>query len=339
MHALDRRLLRLLPALAILIALAAAALASGGAHAAGTGAPGKPGQPPACAAQTLGTLAATDRGAAARIYGAELTGAEVRHDLNQIRGSHALQSAVATDDGFASAAAVTALVYSHTHIVRLRVTRGRRLLADVGGPYIVAPVNGIVRIHGKPIGRFVMSVQDDIGLVKLIGRYTGAGSVITENGYQVAGDIDTGGQQLHQGRQVTLGGLTYYPLEFDARAFPTGTLGVWLLVPAWHAKGVTGSCASVAAAEMTRVAYNIAARFVPLSGGSLRTLAYTARSVTGAMIVVRVSGHTVAATVKVPQKLPPSGPLSYGGRQYIVGSFVPTTARHNVTVYVLYSGH
>ncbi len=49
-------------------------------------------------------------------------------------------------------AAVTTLVFSHTHIVRLRVSRGAELLADVGGPYILAPVGGTLRSRGRSIG-------------------------------------------------------------------------------------------------------------------------------------------------------------------------------------------
>ena len=62
----------------------------------------------------------------------------------------------------------------HWHIVRLRVERGGHVLADVGGPHVTAPVSGMLRAHGRTLGRYVMSVQDDLGYVKLVTRFIGA---------------------------------------------------------------------------------------------------------------------------------------------------------------------
>ena len=54
------------------------------------------------------------------------------------------------------------------HIVRLRVLDAAgHVLADIGGPYVIAPVPGVLRPDGRAIGSFVMSVQDDVGFTKL----------------------------------------------------------------------------------------------------------------------------------------------------------------------------
>ena len=69
---------------------------------------------------------------------------------------------------------MAAIVYTpHWHIVRLRVMQGTRVLADVGGPYVIAPVTGTLEQHGRTLGRYVMSVQDDTGYVKLVSRFIG----------------------------------------------------------------------------------------------------------------------------------------------------------------------
>ena len=53
------------------------------------------------------------------------------------------------------------------------MTQGGKLLADVGGPYVLAPVRGVLRYHGRDRRRYVMSVQDDLGYVKLETRFIG----------------------------------------------------------------------------------------------------------------------------------------------------------------------
>ena len=91
---------------------------------------------PAAAAAATRTV----RVAAERIYELELASREVRADRRQVQGYAPLLRALAAGDQAAVLSAVTSLVYSHTHIVRLRVTRGNTVVADVGGPYIIAPV-------------------------------------------------------------------------------------------------------------------------------------------------------------------------------------------------------
>ena len=82
---------------------------------------------------------------------------------------------------------MTSLVYSHTHIVRLRVTRGGTVLADVGGPYIIAPVSGLLRVHGRTVARYVLSVQDDLGYVKLETRYIGFPLLLRRGAQRIPG--------------------------------------------------------------------------------------------------------------------------------------------------------
>ena len=68
-----------------------------------------------------------------------------------------------------------ALVYHGVwHIVRLRVLDpSGQVLAEVGGPYVIAPVTGVLRLDGRVIGSYVMSVQDDYGFTLLEGHAAG----------------------------------------------------------------------------------------------------------------------------------------------------------------------
>ena len=57
--------------------------------------------------------------------------------------------------------------------MRLRVSAGGRLLSDVGGPYVLAPVSAPLRLDGRKIGSIVLSIQDDEGYKRLAGRLAG----------------------------------------------------------------------------------------------------------------------------------------------------------------------
>ena len=54
--------------------------------------------------------------------------------------------------------------------MRLRVSAGGQLLSDVGGPYVLAPVSAPLRLDGRTIGSFVLSIQDDEGYLRLTRR-------------------------------------------------------------------------------------------------------------------------------------------------------------------------
>ena len=99
-----------------------------------------------------------------------------------------LLAAVASHDGAGALEAVTRLVFHpHWHIVRLRVLDvAGHVLADVGGPYVIAPVAGVLRSGGRVAGSFVMSVQDDVGVTKLETRFVGDPIAIYVGGRRVA---------------------------------------------------------------------------------------------------------------------------------------------------------
>ena len=94
---------------------------------------------------------------AQRIYALELESPEVRSDRRQIESYGPLLSALARGDARRWRRRCTSLVYSHTHVVRLRVSGRGGVLADVGGPYIIAPVSGTLRQGGRVLGALTCS--------------------------------------------------------------------------------------------------------------------------------------------------------------------------------------
>ena len=163
---------------------------------------------------------------ARRIYEGELTGSETRSDQRQVESYAPLLNAVAAGDRAAIKAAVTSLVFAHTHIVRLRVTRGSRVLADVGGPYIIAPVGGTLRLHGRAIGRYVLSVQDDLGYIKLVTRFLGVPLAMRGWLARAAGRRPRSGtRKIPDHGPVSYRGRSYEAFSFNARSFPAARCG------------------------------------------------------------------------------------------------------------------
>ena len=61
------------------------------------------------------------------------------------------------------------------------------LLADFGGPYVIAPVSGTLKDDGRVIGSYVLSVQDDAGVVKLAHDFIGDDAGIYGSGSLIVG--------------------------------------------------------------------------------------------------------------------------------------------------------
>ena len=281
---------------------------------------------PAVLANTAGLVAE-------RIYGSEVSSSEVSSDKSQIESYTPLIRAVENGESAALKAAVHTLVYAHTHIVRLRVSRGSTLLFDEGGPYILAPVSGRLRSHGKEVGRFVFSVQDDLGYVKLETRFIGAPLVLrTESGQvPIEGLLSPGPRSIPDRGPLTYRGASYEAYSFKAAAYPSGRLRISLLL------GITSSlaretCQRIKAQELGLIAQRISRRFA-LSSSSFAPFVDLTQTLTHTLVYVRKGSQKLAGGG--PSKLPSSGPLSYHRAKYEVASFSAPTSAGQVRVYVL----
>ena len=137
-----------------------------------------------CGGATATTLGTVDATVLDHIHANEQNGTEVSADLAHVSGASDLLAALAHHDTRAVTAAVTRLVlHPHWHIVRLRVLDAHgRVVADVGGRYVIAPVGGTLRSGSRTLGSFLLSVQDDIGVAKLESRFAGIRSACTSGG-------------------------------------------------------------------------------------------------------------------------------------------------------------
>ena len=186
----------------------------------------------ACARTAAETAADAIGVAAERIYREEQSGAQAKVVVNDFERSRSFQEAVVSDDPPATEAAIVAFFKSTLHVVRVRATLGEKLVADVGGPHVLAPIRGDVRdARGHIVGHFLLSVQDDLGYVILAHRFAGVQVFLSEGGRLLLGSTSPAPPDVPERGEVLYRGLPYRAYSFTAEAFPTGTLQVRLLVP------------------------------------------------------------------------------------------------------------
>jgi hypothetical protein len=209
--------------------------------------------PAACS----GTVDAALGGIARRIYAQAAAGRNVVGVRARLRQSTRLSAAVRAGDSAATAAALHVL--SKAQILRIRVTRGSRVLADLGHVPALAPVRGVIRdAAGRTVGRYVLSV----GSVAAIGGITGT---IT-------------------GTRVVMGPHVQATTSFAATAYPSGPTRIGLRIPATAARLCAASPSATRAAvlrtvgrrlfaaESTGVATQRALRHVATDGGFRRAV-------------------------------------------------------------------
>ncbi len=177
-------------------------------------------------ADTLGLVAK-------RVYDAEREGSKAELLRGYVERSRAFREAVLAGDAAATRAAIIGFFRSHLHIVRVRVIRAGKLLVDVGGPHVLAPIPGVIRdARGRVVAHFLMAIQDDLGFQLLAQAFTGAQVLMREGTRQVMGTLSPGPANVPNRGRVVYRGVPYQAYSFNAEAFPSGPLRISLLYPA-----------------------------------------------------------------------------------------------------------
>jgi len=177
------------------------------------------------------TLVNTLSRVASRIYAGE-TGGRTLAQIRRVQHDQGLLRAVTQRNPAATRLAIEGLL--NQHIVRLRVSAGGHLLSDVGGPYVLAPVSAPLRLGGRTIGSFVLSIQDDEGYLRLARRLAGlhvlmymnpAHPQLVKNSVGPApGAVPASGPYHYRGQ-------TFRVYTLHAKAFPSGPLLIRVLIP------------------------------------------------------------------------------------------------------------
>ena len=186
---------------------------------------------PMCGKTSQDTLVNTLSRVARLIYTSE-GGAHALTQVHRVQHYQPLLRAVAAHDPTATRRAVEHLL--HEHVVRLRVSAGGRLLSDVGGPYVLAPVHAPLRLNGHQIGNIELSIQDDEGYKRLAGRLAGLNVLMYMNPAHprlvknslgpAPGAVPSSGTYHYHGR-------TFRVYTLHAEAFPSGPLRIAVLIP------------------------------------------------------------------------------------------------------------
>ncbi len=181
-----------------------------------------------CGAEEEATLVNTVSRIARRIYEGE-AGRRTLASIKRVQQSTALQDAVARRDPVATRAAIAVLL--HNHIVRLRVSAGTRLLSDVGGPFVLAPVEAPLSRGGRTVGSFVLSIQDDEGYKRLAQRLVGLDVLMYMGSRLVKSTLGDAPGTIPTNGAFTRAGKRYRLFTFAAKAFPSGPLRITVLIP------------------------------------------------------------------------------------------------------------
>jgi hypothetical protein len=174
-------------------------------------------------ANTLGRVAE-------RVYYAEHAGSKAELILAYVERSRPFREAVRAGNATGTRAAIIEFFRSHLHIVRVRVMRAGKLLVDVGGPHVLAPIPGVIRdAKGRVAAHFLLAIQDDLGFQILAHAFTGAQVLMREGRQQVMGTLSPGPATVPSRGGVLYRGVTYRAYSFGAEAFPSGPLRISLL--------------------------------------------------------------------------------------------------------------
>jgi hypothetical protein len=169
---------------------------------------------------------------AKRIYRQEQSGAATRAVVRDFENSRPFQEAVASDNSIATRASIVKFFEGTLHVVRVRATLGEKLVADVGGPHVLAPIRGDVRnIHGRVVGHFLLSVQDDLGYLILAQRFAGVQAFLYEDKQLLLGSSSPAPLSIPRHSEMLFDGVSYHTYSFTVEAFPKGPLEVSLLIP------------------------------------------------------------------------------------------------------------
>jgi hypothetical protein len=185
---------------------------------------------PLCGSTSEQTLVNTLSHIASLIYAGEI-GPRTHVQIRRVEHDRELLEAVARKEPVATRRAIVALL--NQHVVRIRVTASGQLLDDVGGPYVLAPVGGTLRLHGRRIGTVLLSIQDDEGYLRLARRlaglkvlmYMGADRKLVKNSLGPSpGTVPASGSYTYHGDD-------YRVYTLNATAFPSGPLTIRVLIP------------------------------------------------------------------------------------------------------------
>jgi hypothetical protein len=256
--------------------------------------------PGSCAATVLDALGHV----ATRVYREGVSSERTSTAQHLIESSPALRTAVEAGSATKVRAAAQALLAT-AHMTNLQVSRGGKLIADVGGP-AVAPIDGtLTNAAGKPIARYVTSVWADSGLLAETNGIAESVTLLRTDppagaARMVAGSLALPAGTLPAQGTLTQNGISYEFTSYAAAAYPSGEpLRVFVLRPISSTVALCGSSSE----ETTVNTVSHIARLIYEGEAGRRTLTQIHRIQSNAPLLQAVAQRDKAATRAAVEKL------------------------------------
>ncbi|MEA2353879.1 MAG: hypothetical protein QOD61_8 [Solirubrobacteraceae bacterium] len=183
-----------------------------------------------CPARSQQQAAADARFAVGR-YRLESVGAAVRAALGLVARDRALGDALAAGDLPAAGRQALRWVAGPHHITAIRVVRaGRVLVGTERYPFDVAGARTVLRRGGRFLGTLEVTIQDVIGFIRLVHKFTGSQVVVRG----AAGDARSSlpaalAPPLPTAGCARVGGRAYAVRSFGVSDFTGAPLRIWVL--------------------------------------------------------------------------------------------------------------
>ena len=96
---------------------------------------------------------------------------------------------------------------------------------------MLGPVGAGLRLHGRPIGSFVLSIQDDEGYLRLTRRLVGLKVLMRTRAGIVRNDLGPDPGAVPASGSYSYRSEGFRVVTFTAGAFPSGPLTINVLIP------------------------------------------------------------------------------------------------------------
>lgn len=160
-------------------------------------------------------------------YRLEADGDAVHAALGLVTADPSLARALRAGDLAAARAAALRLVLGHKHVTAIRVRRGSRVLVETRRyPFDVAGSRADIR----GLGTVDVTIQDVIGFIRLVHKFTGADVVVRAAGGEARSSTAAErAVRLPASGCATVGGRTYAARSFAETDFAGQALRIWVL--------------------------------------------------------------------------------------------------------------
>jgi hypothetical protein len=123
-------------------------------------------------------------------------------------------------------------IWYHWHVSRMRIMRGSQTISTQGVPFVLPTIHTTMHAaDGRSLGTVYVSMQDEIGFVRLMHREYPVQVVIRGSGGELRTSMYSAAfAKLPSSGSVRLGGQSYVVRSFHEPAWGGETVTIWILM-------------------------------------------------------------------------------------------------------------